>query len=85
MSRRSSHHLIFDSLQLEGGLFVPAILEQAARGELAGQGAADYRSRVNRQPTPADQMLQEGDRISVTPTKIEGANIFPAMCVRGVA
>jgi len=43
MSRRSSHHLIFDSLQLEGGLFVPAILEQATRGELAGQGTADYR------------------------------------------
>ena len=33
----------------------------------------DYLIRVNRQPCPADQVLQEGDRISFTPTKIEGA------------
>ena len=32
-----------------------------------------YLIRVNRQPAPADQMLQEGDRVSFTPTKIEGA------------
>ena len=35
--------------------------------------AQDYLIRVNRQPVPADQVLQEGDRISLTPTKIEGA------------
>ncbi|NLF06466.1 MAG: molybdopterin converting factor [Pirellulaceae bacterium] len=33
----------------------------------------DYLIRVNRQPSAADQELQEGDRISLTPTKIEGA------------
>jgi sulfur carrier protein ThiS len=33
----------------------------------------DYLIRVNRQPVPSDQSLQEGDRISFTPTKIEGA------------
>ena len=33
----------------------------------------DYLIRVNRQPVPADQVLQEGDRVSLTPTKIEGA------------
>ena len=33
----------------------------------------DYLIRVNRQPVPADQMLLEGDRVSLTPTKIEGA------------
>ena len=35
--------------------------------------AQDYLIRVNRQPVPSDQVLQEGDRISLTPTKIEGA------------
>ena len=34
---------------------------------------SDYLIRVNRQPCHADQVLQEGDRISITPTKIEGA------------
>jgi len=33
----------------------------------------DYLIRVNRQPVPANQVLQEGDRVSLTPTKIEGA------------
>ena len=33
----------------------------------------DYLIRVNRQPAARDQRLQEGDRISITPTKIEGA------------
>ena len=35
--------------------------------------SADYLIRVNRQPVPRDYLLQEGDRISITPTKIEGA------------
>ena len=33
----------------------------------------DYLIRVNRQPVPAAHVLQEGDRVSLTPTKIEGA------------
>jgi hypothetical protein len=33
----------------------------------------DYLIRVNRQPVAAGQVLQEGDRVSFTPTKIEGA------------
>ena len=35
--------------------------------------AQDYLIRVNRQPVPAGQVLQEGDRVTFTPTKIEGA------------
>lgn len=42
MPRRPADSLIYDSLHLEGGLFVPALLEKAARGELPGQKAADY-------------------------------------------
>jgi hypothetical protein len=34
---------------------------------------ADYLIRVNRQPVAEGHVLQEGDRVSVTPTKIEGA------------
>ncbi len=34
---------------------------------------ADYLIRVNRQPVAKDYALQEGDRITITPTKIEGA------------
>ena len=35
--------------------------------------ASNYLIRVNRLPVPRDQILREGDRISITPTKIEGA------------
>jgi hypothetical protein len=35
---------------------------------------ADYLIRVNRQPAAADQVLLEGDRISFTAAKIEGAS-----------
>jgi hypothetical protein len=35
--------------------------------------AEDYLIRVNRQPVSADQVLAEGDRVSMTPTKIQGA------------
>ncbi len=35
--------------------------------------AQDYLIRVNRQPAPADQALHDGDRVSFTPVKIEGA------------
>ena len=30
--------------------------------------------RVNRQPVPSDQVLCDGDRLSFTPVKIEGAH-----------
>ena len=33
----------------------------------------NYLIRVNRLPATADQMLREGDRVSITPVKIEGA------------
>ena len=38
----------------------------------------DYLIRVNRLPVPADQVLVEGDRISFTPTKIEGGRTITA-------
>lgn len=41
--------------------------------QLPGRKAQDFLIRVNRQPVAADQVLQEGDRVSITPTKIAGA------------
>lgn len=37
MPRRAADSLVFDSLHLEGALFLPAILEKVARGELPDQ------------------------------------------------
>lgn len=34
---------------------------------------ADYLIRVNRQPVPQDYVLQENDRVTITPVKIDGA------------
>ena len=41
--------------------------------QLPGREPEDYLIRVDRQPAAADQVLTEGQRISFTPTKIEGA------------
>ena len=38
-----------------------------------GGKAEDFLIRVNRQPVPRDYVLQENDRVTVTPVKIEGA------------
>ena len=40
---------------------------------LSAQQADDLLIRVNRQPVARDYVLQEGDRVSATPTKIQGA------------
>jgi len=40
---------------------------------LPGRSAEDFLIRVNRQPAAADQVLVEGDRVSITATKIAGA------------
>lgn len=41
--------------------------------KMVGRKARDFLIRVNRQPAAPDQVLQPGDRVSITPTKIEGA------------
>ena len=35
--------------------------------------AIDYLIRVNRQPVTRDYILKDGDRVTITPRKIEGA------------
>jgi hypothetical protein len=41
--------------------------------QLPGSDAGDYLIRLNRLPAAASEVLREGDRISFTPTKIQGA------------
>ena len=58
-----------DHVQVESGTTVAKFFAH----HLPGRQAADFLIRVNRQPCAADQVLQEGDRISITPAKIAGA------------
>jgi len=58
-----------DYLEIPEGTTVKQLFEQ----QVNSPDPENYLIRVNRQPVPADQVLQEGDRVSFTPTKIEGA------------
>lgn len=58
-----------DYVEVEPGMTVQALFER----QVANPNPENYLIRVNRQPVPANQVLQEGDRISFTPVKIEGA------------
>ena len=58
-----------DYIEVPAGSTVAQLFEQ----KMGDAQVRDYLIRVNRQPCPPDQQLQDGDRISITPTKIEGA------------
>ena len=58
-----------DHLEVPEGTTVGAFFQQ----KLPHRSPADFLIRVNRQPVTAEQTLQEGDRVTMTPTKIEGA------------
>lgn len=49
-------------------------VERLFTDRLPGAKSQNYLIRVNRLPATRDQVLQEGDRVSMTPTKIEGAD-----------
>lgn len=59
-----------DYVEVEGGTTVQQLFDKQVKGN-----PRNYLIRVNRQPCAHDQVLQEGDRISITPTKIEGARL----------
>ena len=42
--------------------------------KLPNRSPADFLIRVNRQPVASDQILQENDRVTATPLKVEGAD-----------
>ena len=58
-----------DHIEIEGGTTVAGLFEDHMKSGRPG----DYLIRVNRQPCAAGQVLQDGDRVSITPRKIEGA------------
>ena len=61
-----------------GHVLQPFIVQkvEAPEKRVLTQGKAeDYLIRVNRQPVNSNYVIQEGDRVSITPTKIEGAAI----------
>ena len=58
-----------DQINISEGATVASLFSE----KCPGRKAADFLIRVNRLPSSADQVLQSGDRISITPTKIEGA------------
>ena len=57
-------------LEITEGTTVQQLFEK----QIPYEKAANFLIRVNRQPSSSDQVLQEGDRVSITPTKIEGGS-----------
>ena len=59
-----------DYIDVNEGTTVGELFEQ----KVGGGRESNYLIRCNRQPVPRDQKLVDGDRVSITPTKIEGAS-----------
>ena len=57
-----------DYVEVPQGTTVAEFFTQRSQG-----APEDYLIRVNRQNVARDQVLQEGDRVTFTPVKIEGA------------
>ena len=58
-----------DTLEVPEGTTIKALFHQMVPHGHPG----DYLIRLNRGPVQADYVLQEGDRVSITARKIEGA------------
>jgi len=58
-----------DHVEIAQGTTVERFFDE----KLPDRKAEDFLIRVNRMPAARDQVLQDGDRITMTPVKIEGA------------
>ena len=59
-----------DFIEIAQGTTIGKLFQDKIGGKVT-----DYLIRVNRLPTNADYILQENDRVSITPTKVEGARV----------
>jgi len=60
-----------DYVEVEPNTTIVTFFEQ----QMPGRAPADFMIRVNREHVARDHVLKDGDRISATPTKIEGADV----------
>ena len=58
-----------DFINVEEGTTIDKLFKE----KMPNENAADYLIRVNRQPVSRDYHLVENDRVTITPTKIDGA------------
>ena len=58
-----------DYVEVSGSITVKEFFHQ----KLPDRSPEDFLIRVNRQPVANDCRLKDGDRVTMTPTKIEGA------------
>lgn len=58
-----------DTIEIPGNMTIASFFSR----KFPGRDAANYMIRVNNDPVRAVQVLVEGDRVTVTPTKIAGA------------
>jgi hypothetical protein len=58
-----------DHIEVSDGITVSDLFHKHCQN----RKPADYLIRVNRLPAGSSQVLQPGDRVSFTPTKVEGA------------
>lgn len=59
-----------DYLSVPHGITV----EDFFKDKMSGRKPGDFLIRVNRQPVARDYVLQENDRITITPLKVQGAS-----------
>ena len=58
-----------DTIEVAEGTTIKTLFEET----VPGSSPKDYLIRLNRGPVAADYVLEDGDRVSITPRKIEGA------------
>jgi hypothetical protein len=64
-----------DYVELDAGTTVGQLFDS----KMQGAKSSNYLIRVDSRPAARDQVLQQGNRVSMTPTKIKGAKHSPQL------